>query len=717
MPIKLCQLAESPQDDARIGPGRAAGRTGIVTDAELGDGAAQPPRLGEHLGINQRTGTADRDLLQEGARVDLERAVDITQPQTEEPVHQARPQGSIESAQGGILPVEAIGRHDVVHFQQRQEPGQLPQVELSVTIRVKNPVLRRRPEAGGQGGAVPAVGPEVQDPHGRVLGRERVGDGARAVAAAVVDDQDFKIGRHGSTDGECGVRDAFQVGLFVVARKEDREGQRLERWSDHRVGALPGSAQRARPLRVICYRAAGPGIRSAPAWRCRALSPPGEVVDNVPRGVAAPHELRWGAPVPRSKGLETLPEVLPIRVGVCGTTVVQRNGRWYTHHSMGRVADVLAGRFRTLRFYGPRASAEGLDSIDHAFEAANLEVVPWDVPRATVRAMRNPRALLRAYRAMAGEVDALILRGNPPLIWAAHGYARQSGIPVVHWVVGNSVAILRGEQRGFRGVMKQVAIAFACAEQKFTRWAIRRSGAAVLANGDELAQLFATPRTQSVVSTTLSAFDFLERSDTCQGSEVRVIFVGFVRPEKGLEYLIRALPSLGATPPVQLTIVGSWGQFEGERNRLAGLVEQLGLTARVEWAGYAPFGPELFAQLDRSDVMVLPSLSEGTPRVLVEARARSLPVISTRVGGIPSSVRDGEDGLLVPPRDAGAIAAALERIIRDGELRRRLIATGRERMRELTMDRFVDRMVLALRQAARGDQLPAPGATNARAMA
>jgi len=96
---------------------------------------------------------------------------------------------------------------------------------------------------------------------------------------------------------------------------------------------------------------------------------------------------------------------------------------------------------------------------------------------------------------------------------------------------------------------------------------------------------------------------------------------------------------------------------------------------------------------------VLPTLSEGTPRVLVEARANSLPVVATNVGGIPTSVTDGVDGLLVPPKNVDALADAITRIVNDGELRRALIHNGLRSARSLTVDRFADLVVGVLRES------------------
>ncbi len=141
---------------------------------------------------------------------------------------------------------------------------------------------------------------------------------------------------------------------------------------------------------------------------------------------------------------------------------------------------------------------------------------------------------------------------------------------------------------------------------------------------------------------------------------------------------------------MNLALVGGWDQFPEEHERLLRIIEELGIEKKVSWEGYAKFGADLFAQIDRSDMLVLPSLSEGTPHVLIEARARSLPIIASRVGGIPGSVSDGQDGLLVPPRDPTAIAQAISRVIGNQELRQRLIRQGRERVRMLTIEWFVD---------------------------
>jgi glycosyltransferase involved in cell wall biosynthesis len=101
-----------------------------------------------------------------------------------------------------------------------------------------------------------------------------------------------------------------------------------------------------------------------------------------------------------------------------------------------------------------------------------------------------------------------------------------------------------------------------------------------------------------------------------------------------------------------------------------------GLSQRVELLGARADVPDLLA---RSDVFVLSSRSEGFPVSVLEAMAAGLPVVATDVGGVAEAVEDGETGFLVPTADPEAFARALDRLLVDGELRRRMGAAGRAR--------------------------------------
>jgi glycosyltransferase involved in cell wall biosynthesis len=113
----------------------------------------------------------------------------------------------------------------------------------------------------------------------------------------------------------------------------------------------------------------------------------------------------------------------------------------------------------------------------------------------------------------------------------------------------------------------------------------------------------------------------------------------------------------------------------------------------VEFLGPLAYGEELFARYREADAFVLPSPSEGTPRVLVEAMMFGLPLVASRVGGIPDLVREGENGLLVPPGDAEALAAALLRLADDPGLRARMSAANHEAGARHTVEDLARRMM------------------------
>jgi glycosyltransferase involved in cell wall biosynthesis len=186
---------------------------------------------------------------------------------------------------------------------------------------------------------------------------------------------------------------------------------------------------------------------------------------------------------------------------------------------------------------------------------------------------------------------------------------------------------------------------------------------------------------------------------------VRILFVGYIRPEKGIEYLLDAVGQLKHDRAWELEIVGP-DQFPEYRRKLDEIVVAHKIQERVRWTGYLPFGKPLFDCMRAADIFVLPTLSEGTPHVLVEARASGLPCISTTVGGVPTTVTHGVDDLLVPPKDSRALARAMQRVIRDAELRRALIRNGLASARLQTLDRFTDTVLRELEVKFRGERSP-----------
>jgi glycosyltransferase involved in cell wall biosynthesis len=160
---------------------------------------------------------------------------------------------------------------------------------------------------------------------------------------------------------------------------------------------------------------------------------------------------------------------------------------------------------------------------------------------------------------------------------------------------------------------------------------------------------------------------------------------------KGQRELIRAASQV---PELRVVLVGedleAGGAFRTGLEREAG---ELGVGDRVHFTGYRADAQEL---LDDLDVFVLPSWIEGLPLTVLEAMARGKPVVATPVGGTPELVVDGETGLLVPPRDAGALADALRSLAADPERAQALGAAGRARVAERFSSAAMTGRVLAV---------------------
>ncbi|WP_437971576.1 glycosyltransferase family 4 protein [Sorangium sp. So ce260] len=145
-----------------------------------------------------------------------------------------------------------------------------------------------------------------------------------------------------------------------------------------------------------------------------------------------------------------------------------------------------------------------------------------------------------------------------------------------------------------------------------------------------------------------------------------VTFVGSVLREKGIHELLRAFEALDADggEPVHLVVVGDGPEREAveqaalRRDRAGGSAGARDGRGRIIAVGARPLS-QVARHLAATDLLALPSWAEGTPNVVLEALAAARPVVATRVGGIPDVVTPGRTGLLVPPRDAGALGRAL----------------------------------------------------------
>jgi glycosyltransferase involved in cell wall biosynthesis len=184
----------------------------------------------------------------------------------------------------------------------------------------------------------------------------------------------------------------------------------------------------------------------------------------------------------------------------------------------------------------------------------------------------------------------------------------------------------------------------------------------------------------SSVELSAAAFKLVSKSYE-QDRDTKLMFIGSMEQKyKGLDVLLKALAELRLTGSlVTLTVIGE-GRYRAEMEELT---RQLSLDRIVRFLGELPSGQSIRDELDRSTVLVVPSRTEGLPRVILEAMARSVPCIASKVGGIPELLQE-ED--MVPANNVSALVKKIDEVISSPERMRRMSERNLSRARDYRIE-------------------------------
>jgi glycosyltransferase involved in cell wall biosynthesis len=167
-------------------------------------------------------------------------------------------------------------------------------------------------------------------------------------------------------------------------------------------------------------------------------------------------------------------------------------------------------------------------------------------------------------------------------------------------------------------------------------------------------------------------------------------YVGWLIPIKGITHLVNAMAEVVQRHPSSLLVLVGKGDEKGEEEvKLCKQVENLGIVDNVRFLGWRPDVNEIIGCFD---IFALPSLNEGMGRVLVEAMSAGLPIVASRVGGIPDLVKHGENGLLVPPANPGALERAISDLLGDKSRRKHMGETGKKMCRPYSVEAMVEKI-------------------------
>lgn len=383
--------------------------------------------------------------------------------------------------------------------------------------------------------------------------------------------------------------------------------------------------------------------------------------------------------------------VLNARVGfVSGRFVHEDADGFYVDAGLGRLIEALGARSAHLTAALARAPRRH-PLHDHHLHIGAADLLRLPEMASVARGARKFLPCWQVIREVERRSDVLIVQLPFTAPIALLGARR----PRVYNLCADVQAIV-GASSAYRGLTGSLARGVAWSVDRLHAHLVHAPVTSVVAHGHELLRRYRPARGQAQVSSTIQEREIMSVARTRPAAApFRVLFVGYLRPEKGVDTLVAAFERLlRARPDAELHVIGAVSVIErGVTSAAQCALAALAERACVRFVGERAFGPELFQCFADADVLVVPSRSEGTPRVLIEARSFGCPVVATRVGGIPTSVEDGIDGLLVPPGDPDALAAALLRLASDRDLHTRLVAAGLARARRTTVDVFAQTMI------------------------
>lgn len=325
---------------------------------------------------------------------------------------------------------------------------------------------------------------------------------------------------------------------------------------------------------------------------------------------------------------------------------------------------------------------------DHQLNETQFDFLPLPWLPSIARGFHKAPQCRRVIRQVEQQSDVVIVQ----LPFAAPLALLGPKVPRVYHVCAD-VRKIAHTSPWYRGAKRVVALTASNSIDRLYRMLLHAPQTGVVTNGDDLLRTYKLENGHSVVSSTLLASEVMSvpRSRPAD-APFRVLFVGYLRHEKGIDTLFQAFDQLlENVPNAELCFVGSQNMEDrGMTEDVANWVRRLQQKASVQFLGHREFGNELFQCFADADVLAVPSRSEGTPRVLIEARAFGCTVVASQVGGIPTSITNEVDGLLVPPDDASALATALLRLENEKTFRQKLIEAGIERARHTTVESFAD---------------------------
>ena len=298
---------------------------------------------------------------------------------------------------------------------------------------------------------------------------------------------------------------------------------------------------------------------------------------------------------------------------------------------------------------------------------------------------RLPKLILinfRQYRAACRASDAVFLRMSTPNSFLLFIIAKLSRKPIIVFFPGNPLDVAM-EGSKYLGFVREIALLVGNFHLFLWKKTAKKSSL-VFASSRLIANLVMGQNGNArILRTSLISDEEIRVDIRPVISKLNLLYAGRLSHEKGLVDLLNAAKIIRNTGiSFHLTICGTGPDL----SILEKYVQSGNLESQVTFLGFLPPGKKLLNEFCKHHIFLSPSYSEGFPKVIFEAMAQGLAIITTPVGGIPEVIVDSQNGLFVPVKSPERIAEAVERLSRNEQLRRQLIINGYETIKENTID-------------------------------
>ena len=332
---------------------------------------------------------------------------------------------------------------------------------------------------------------------------------------------------------------------------------------------------------------------------------------------------------------------------LAGWTITSVNNNYYTNSIHAKYIELISSYFSKVYLICPLKKNEDTNNSKLSLlSSQKIKVIPLPAYKSLVKSLKHSKYYKNAIQAVKDETDLFYCRVPDPFCWMP---AQITDKPVIMHFVGDTIDATKFNIN-FSWLKKRILIAGYSFEYRRIIKSAKKS--VVYTNGNHLAEKLKTKGVKAtpVISSTITNNDLAPNPlKSLSNKPFNIIYVGYLRYAKGIDTMTNVIKELERRGfKYHFHIVGSGEMYDA----LNKLICELNAEDHIHLYGHIDDRKKLFSHLRNSDLFFFPSLSEGSPRVVIEAMSQGCPVLSTPVGSLPTCFKENEEILFFPFNDA-----------------------------------------------------------------